>query len=64
MAIAEGNKRVSATLDPIRQGRLDFLLSLDSKNRKRITKFFCECIDREYSKSIQGKASSNSKLER
>lgn len=48
MAIAEGNKRVSATLDPVRQGRLNFLLGLDPKNKKRITTFFCECIDKEF----------------
>lgn len=62
MAIAQGNKRVNATLDPARQVRLDFLLGLDPKNKKRITEFLCDCIDKEFVIAVENKRRLNRQL--
>ncbi|WP_137665480.1 hypothetical protein [Enterococcus hulanensis] len=62
MAIAEGNKRVNATLDPARQVRLDFLLGLDPENELKITDFFCRCIDKEFVKAVESRRKRNRQL--
>lgn len=59
MAIAEGNKRINATLDPARQVRLDFILGLDPKNKKRISEFFCHCIDKEFVLAVENRRKLN-----
>lgn len=48
MAIAQGNKRVAATLDPIRQERLNMLL--ENNKSKNFTRFVSKWIDQEYHK--------------
>lgn len=45
MAVAPGNKRVNATLDPDRQRKLQ---ELCSSNDKSITELFCKWIDTAY----------------
>lgn len=46
MAIAPGNKRRAATLDPIRQQRLEEILSASAD--KSFTDFVQKWIDQEY----------------
>lgn len=46
MAVAPGNKRRAATLDPRRQERLEEILS--SSNNKSFTDYVRKWIDQEY----------------
>ncbi|WP_242596435.1 hypothetical protein [Enterococcus ureasiticus] len=45
MAVAPGNKRVNATLDPERQRKLDELCEVQDKS---ITELFCKWLDTAY----------------